>query len=68
MIYLLLPKILCFLTVSLAFLILGIFSYLGGTQNYGEVIQLETEEWSRGAIVDLVTQDSKTCPNGYELI
>ncbi len=61
-------KTLCFLTLGLTWLILSIQLYLAGTSQYGEVIEHETKEWSKGVIVDFESSQSETCSLGYELV
>lgn len=58
-------KCCCFLTFNVAWLVIGIVLWKGGTSQYGQVIENESLEWNKGAIVDLQTAYSSTCPSGY---
>jgi hypothetical protein len=56
------------LTFNLGWLILAILLYLNGTSKYANVIEHETGEWGKGAIVDFVATNYQGCPDGYEMI
>jgi len=45
-------KCACFLTFNIAWLVIGCVLYKGGTSQYSGVIENETQEWSKGPIVD----------------
>ena len=57
-----------FLTFNLAFLVIGIVMYSSDSVNYGEVIWMETRQWDKGAIVDLLSTQDSSCPSGYEAV
>ena len=62
-------NLVCCLTFNIAFLVVGIVLYLGSTSQYGEVIKQETNEWSRGPIVDITAVGSgQQCPSGFETV
>jgi hypothetical protein len=53
-------------TLNVAFLVIGIVMYSSDISNYGEAIWMETRDWERGAIIDLISVTNQTCPSGYE--
>ena len=60
--------ILC-LTFELGLLIIGILFWVNGTSQYGMAIKYETEEWSKGPVMDIILQNNSTeCPAKYERI
>ncbi len=45
----------------------------GSSANYGQVVTFETDQWSKGAIVDIIAQQANSnvlqgCPLDYELV
>ena len=44
-----------FVTVNVAFFVIGIVLWLGGTSQYGQVINYETNEWNYGPVIDVVS-------------
>ena len=60
-------KILLALTINATYLILGVLLYVSETSRFGGTIQAETEQWALGAILDLQTTSSSSCPSGYDL-
>ena len=61
-------KCLCFLTFNLAWLVIGCVLYTGGTSQYSMVVEHETGEWSRGAIVDFAAVSEPQCPKDFEMV
>lgn len=54
------------ITFNVGILVIGIIMYSSDTNTYGQVITAETEEWDKGAIVDLKgILDSQSCPSDY---
>ncbi len=60
-------KCLLFVTLNLAVIVIGILVGRGTAQGYGEVVRIETEEWSKHPIVDVINTNATTCPADYEL-
>ena len=61
-------KCVCFLTFNLAWLVIGCVLFNAGTSQYSNVIEHETGEWSKGAIVDFAAVSEPQCPDGFEMI
>ena len=59
-------KMFALITLSVGWLVISIILYQNGTSQYSAVIEYETEEWTRGAIVDFVSKNTPQCPSGYE--
>ena len=57
-----------FITVNLAFLVIGILVGSGSTQQYGGVIRTESQEWNKHPIVDVITTNATTCPENHEQV
>ena len=53
-------------TVNVAFLVIGIVMYYSDSANYGEVIWMETRQWNKGAIIDLISTTNSSCPSWSE--
>ena len=60
-------KCLACISLNVAFLVIGIILWLGGTSQFGQVIEFETGQWSSGAVVDIIANTSPQCPAGYDL-
>lgn len=57
------------MTFNMAFLVVGIVIYNLDTSIYGHVIKLETAEWDKGGIVDMISiTNNGSCPWDYETI
>jgi len=61
-------KCLCFLTLNLAWLVIGCVLYNAGTSQYSGVIEHETGEWGKAPIVDFAAVSEPTCPDGFEMV
>ena len=61
-------KCCCFLTLNLAWLVIGCVLYGTGTSQYGMVIEHETAEWNKSPIVDFVAATDYQCPTGYDMV
>jgi hypothetical protein len=58
-------KCICFLTLNLAWLVIGCVLYNAGTSQYSNVIEHETGEWSKPPIVDFAAVSEPYCPDGF---
>ena len=61
----------CFLvfSINIIVLVIGIFVNRGGSSYYGGLIRIETQEWSKGPIVSMMSPlNNVRCPNETETI
>jgi hypothetical protein len=54
--------------VNVAILTIGIILSFQNPSYYSEIIQTETSEWGKGAIVDFVESTNGACPNNFEKV
>ncbi len=55
------------ITINASYLVLGVLLSFSSTTHYGGTIQAETEQWGKGAIIDIQTTSKIFCPKGYEV-
>ncbi len=60
----------CFLTISIniVILVLGIFVNKAGSLYYGNILKVETQEWSKPPVISLIAPFQSTCPNGTSIV
>ena len=60
-------------TLQVGFFVCAILLYGGTSANYGQIVSFETEQWSKGAVVDIIALPANqsfqsNCPSDYELV
>lgn len=58
----------CFLlsAFNVSFLTIAILLFMNENSIYSQVIEYETSEWSSPPIMDIISSNTSSCPEGYQ--